>query len=278
MIFAALTLLGLCLGSFVNALVWRLHQQALPASKRIKKVSSEELSIAKGRSVCTHCGHTLRAQDLIPVLSWLSLHGKCRYCKGSISWQYPAVELTTAALFIFSYVAWPEELKGLEMASFGLWLVCLTGLMALLVYDLRWMLLPNRIIFPLYAVAAAFVLVNVGIEQSAQPLLGALGGVVVGGGIFYLLFQVSQGSWIGGGDVKLGFLIGAFLLSPLEAAVMLFIASLLGTLLTVPLLASKKLNRKSRIPFGPFLIVGGIITMLYGVDLLDWYTSLFTGV
>lgn len=278
MIFAALTLLGLCLGSFVNALVWRMHQQALPASKRTKKVSSEELSIAKGRSVCTHCGHTLSASDLIPVLSWVSLRGKCRYCKGSISWQYPAIELTTAALFIFSYVAWPEELKGLEIASFGLWLMCLTGLMALLVYDLRWMLLPNRIIFPLYAVAAAFVLVNTGIEQSVQPILGALGGVVVGGGIFYLLFQVSQGSWIGGGDVKLGFLLGAFLLSPLEAAVMLFIASLLGTLLTVPLLASKKLNRKSRIPFGPFLIVGGIITMLYGVDLLDWYTSLFTGV
>lgn len=278
MIFAALTLLGLCLGSFVNALVWRIHQQALPSSKRTQKVSLKDLSISKGRSVCTHCGHTLQARDLLPVLSWVSLRGKCRYCKGPISWQYPAVELATAGLFIFSYLAWPQELKGLEIASFGLWLVCLTGLVALLVYDIRWMLLPNRIIFPLYAVAAVFVLVNVGIAQSAQPLLGAIGGIAVGGGIFYLLFQVSQGNWIGGGDVKLGFLIGAFLLSPLEAAVMLFIASLLGTLMTVPLLASKKLNRKSRIPFGPFLIIGGIITMLYGVDLLNWYTSLFTGV
>lgn len=228
--------------------------------------------------MCPNCGHTLKVRDLLPVLSWVSLRGRCRYCKASISWQYPLVELATAGLFVFSYIAWPEDLKGLEIASFGLWLVCLTGLMALLVYDLRWMLLPNRIIFPLYAVAAVFVLVNVGIEQSVQPLLGAIGGIAVGGGIFYLLFQISQGSWIGGGDVKLGFLLGAYLLSPLEAAVMLFIASLLGTLLTVPLLASKKLNRKSRIPFGPFLIVGGIFTMLYGVDVLNWYTSLFTGV
>src|SRR5690348_8244818 len=115
MIVLLLGALGLGLGSFVNALVWRLHEQELaeeePKHKRAKgkarQLSAKELSIVSGRSMCPDCHHELAPQDLIPVLSWLWLRGKCRYCSKPISWQYPLVELVTAALFIVSYLSWP---------------------------------------------------------------------------------------------------------------------------------------------------------------------------
>lgn len=274
MIIAVLILLGLCFGSFVNAFVWRLYQQALP--RRKQKAKPEDLSISKGRSMCVNCGHTLKAMDLLPVVSWLSLRGKCRYCHKSISWQYPLVELVTAVLFVGSYIFWPRDVSGLEIAVFGTWLVCLISFMALIVYDIRWMLLPNKIVFPMYSVAALFVLLRVGAEQSYQPILTALFGVLVGGGIFYLLFQISGGTWIGGGDVKLGFLLGALVGGPVGAFLMLFVASLLGTLVALPLLAKSKVSRQARIPFGPFLIVGAIIVQLFDSRIVDSYLA-FTG-
>jgi prepilin signal peptidase PulO-like enzyme (type II secretory pathway) len=273
MIIAVLILLGLCFGSFTNALVWRLHEQSLPKKKR--KASDKDLSISKGRSMCVNCGHTLQAPDLVPVLSWLALRGRCRYCRKTISWQYPLVEAVTAALFVISYVFWPEQLSGWETAGFGLWLVSLTGFMALIIYDLRWMLLPNKIIFPLYGVAAAFVLTQIAGESSLRPLLEAAFGVLVGGGLFYLLFQISDGRWIGGGDVKLGFLLGALLSDPLQAGLMLFVASLTATIVTVPLMLGGRISKKTRIPFGPFLIAAAVVVQLFGKAVTDWYVAHF---
>lgn len=257
----------------MNAFVWRLRQQSLPASKR--KAKPADLSITTGRSMCINCGHTLQAIDLVPVLSWLSLGGKCRYCRKKIAWQYPLVELTTALLFLVSYVFWPYKVEGLEAVSFGLWLVLLVGFMALVIYDLRWMLLPNKIVFPMYAIGVLFVLTRTVAATSLQPLLSSLIGVAVGGGIFYVLFQVSRGTWIGGGDVKLGFLLGGLVGGPIPAALMLFGASLLGTIIAVPLLLMGKARRDTRIPFGPFLIGAAIIVQLWGLDLTDWYVSQF---
>ncbi|MEO8863067.1 MAG: prepilin peptidase, partial [Candidatus Saccharimonadales bacterium] len=142
MIYIVLVVLGLCLGSFVNALVWRLHEQDLLASKAkaVKKQSkgkntqltSQDLSIVKGRSICTHCYHKLAWYDLLPVLSWASLKGKCRYCHKPIGWQYPLVELLTASVFVLSYVFWPNglDVSSLQLALFGFWLVFVTGFMA----------------------------------------------------------------------------------------------------------------------------------------------------
>lgn len=278
MIIVVLVLLGLSFGSFVNALVWRLRQQSLSSEQRergARKAKKAELSISKGRSMCVHCGHTLKAIDLLPVVSWLSLGGKCRYCHRKVSWQYPLVELSTAGLFVSTYLLWPNYVAGWEIVAFGLWLVSLTGFMALIVYDLRWMLLPNRIVFPLYGVAALFVLSRMAAEMSIAPLLSSLIGVLIGGGLFYLLFQVSQGRWIGGGDVKLGFLLGAIVGGPVQAVLVLFGASLLGTLITVPLMLSGRAGRHTRIPFGPFLIAAAIFTQLFGVALTDWYSASF---
>src|SRR4051812_40657220 len=121
--------LGLCLGSFINALIWRLH---------------ENKDWVKGRSQCPNCGHVLAAKDLIPVLSWLALRGRCRYCGRTISKQYPVVELLTGVAFAASYLYWPETLSesGQKLLLIT-WLTSLVGLMALLVYDFKWMLLPN---------------------------------------------------------------------------------------------------------------------------------------
>lgn len=259
MIAVWLILMGLAAGSFVNALVWRLHEP--------------KLSIWKGRSMCPNCHHTLRAKDLVPVLSWLSLKGRCRYCHKPISAQYPLIELLTACLFVLSYLAWPEALNGAEVIRFSAWLMCVTGFVALMIYDLRWMLLPHKLVYPLIGVVIGQWLVVWLIDGLNRSQLSgiALGGLI-GGGFFYLLFQLSAGKWIGGGDVKLGFLLGLIVADGLLAWLMLFVAALLGSLVSVPLLLSGKASRRSRIPFGPFLIAGAVIVVLFGqalVDLMD---------
>ena len=277
MIIAVLVVLGVCLGSFVNALVWRVHEQEREAAKKKPdKKRLRRLSIVKGRSICPHCQHELAAKDLVPVLSWLSLAGKCRYCRESISVQYPILELATAAAFVASYWWWPAAFDGTRQVLFGLWLLLLTGLMALLVYDLRWLLLPNRILYPLSVVAALYALiVVVAADTPAIALLNAAVAVAVGGGIFYVLFQVSKGKWIGGGDVKLGWLLGLIAGTPARALLLLFVASLLGCLVSLPLLATKRLKRSSTIPFGPFLIISAVIVQLAGAIILDWYQHQF---
>lgn len=276
MIIVILAVVGLCLGSFVNALVWRIHEQTRQRGKKADKKYTRRLSIATGKSMCPHCHHELAAKDLVPLLSWTALRGKCRYCSKPISKQYPLVELATALLFIASYIWWPHDIAGAEVAVFGLWLLLLTGLMALLIYDLRWFLLPNRILYPLGVLAAAQALiVIITADNPFTTILNMIGGVALGGGLFYILFQVSKGKWIGGGDVKLGWLLGLIAATPGRSVLFIFLASLLGTLASLPLLRSKRLSRHSLIPFGPFLIVGLIIVQLFGGDILHWYSHTF---
>lgn len=277
MVIVILVVLGLCLGSFANALVWRLHGQATEMDKKKpNKGYLAQLSIAKGRSMCPNCKHPLATRDLIPVLSWLSLKGKCRYCKKAISIQYPIVELVTALLFVISYLWWPVTLSGAQISIFILWLMLVVGFMALIVYDLRWQLLPNRIIYTLGLIAAIQACISIfAANRPAIALLNVILAVIVGGGIFYVLFQVSGGKWIGGGDVKLGWLLGLVAGTPARSLLFIFLAALLGSLFSVPLLLTKRLNRTSKIPFGPFLIVALIVVQLFGASILHWYTQTF---
>lgn len=283
MIIAVLVVVGLCLGSFVNALVWRLHEQAGQSGKKKADKSDKDylkrLSITDGKSMCPHCHHPLAAKDLIPVLSWLMLQGRCRYCHKPISVQYPLVELATAGLFTASYIWWPEAFNMSQSVIFVLWLALLTGLVALIVYDIRWLLLPDRIVYPLGVIAAFQAVVRIiAADRPFVAFLNAVGAVLVGGGIFYLLFQFSKGKWIGGGDVKLGWLLGLIVATPARAVLFIFCGSLLGSLFSVPLLATGRLKRTSLIPFGPFLIIGAIITVLFGGDILHWYRQTFIGI
>lgn len=273
MVVAVLILLGLCFGSFINALVWRLHQQSQP--KETRKAGKKDLSILKGRSMCVHCNHTLYLKDLVPVLSWLSSYGRCRYCRRRIHWQYPVLEITMPVLFVFSYYFWPEPFDASGVLGFGVWLAALVGLIALLVYDIRWMLLPNKIIGPLAALVGLAVIIDAAfLARSEEVFISALAGALVGGGIFYVLFQVSKGKWIGGGDVKLGFLLGLLVGSPVLALLVLFLASLIGTIVSVPLMASKKIAPHARIPFGPFLIIAAVVVQLFGDRIIDWYLQM----
>lgn len=225
--------------------------------------------------MCPHCQHELAAKDLVPVISWLYLRGKCRYCDKSISWQYPAVELSTAALFVFSYLFWPQPFAGWEWLQLGLWLSILTGLIALAVYDIKYMLLPNKLVFPLIYIAILAVMAAALTQNSPEPLKTATIGAAVGGGIFYLLFQLSDGAWIGGGDVKLGFLLGILVGGPGAALLMLFLASLLGTVFALPQIVTKNVGVKAKIPFGPFLIAAAVAAKLFSSDLIGAYTRAF---
>lgn len=295
-IYVILFLLGIMLGSFVNALVWRVREKELQVKKKsLDKAYLKKLSIVHGRSMCPNCKHELALMDLIPLISWLSLRGKCRYCKKPISVQYPLVELFTGALFALSYRFWPNSyvagnatcptphlFSGAAWYSdvyFILWLLFLTGLIALFIYDMKWFLLPNRIVYPLGVIGGLMALISIlGSNDRLGALINTLLAVLIGGGVFYLLYQVSKGKWIGGGDVKLGWVLGLVAGTAGKSLLFIFIASILGTLISVPLLASHKLKRSSNIPFGPLLIIGLVITVFFGSQIISWYQQLFLGI
>lgn len=269
-VIVVLAWLGLAFGSFVNALVWRLHKQL--TSKKVDK----SLSIVNGRSICPHCRHILAWYDLIPVFSWVTLRGRCRYCKKPISKQYPLVELAGAAIFVASYVLWPGDVNSAgEWVLFVTWIAASVGLLALLVYDAFWMILPNRIVYPTVAIAALGRLIYlIGFEEhKGHGFLMWIASVAVASGIFWLLFVVSNGKWIGFGDVRLGLITGTILSSPSKSFLMILLGSVLGTLFIVPGLLSGKKTAASKLPFGPFLIAGCAIALLFGGDILDWYKN-----
>ena len=273
MIIAILVVVGLCFGSFVNALVWRVHEQA---GRKGKQTDRARLSIARGRSMCPDCGHGLAGKDLVPVLSWLALRGKCRYCGKPVSFQYPLVELLTAGLFAALYIWWPVPFTTAQTVVFVLWLALATGFMALIVYDLRWMLLPDRIMHPMAVLAGVVAVISIATAPNpAMALLNTVLAVAVGGGIFYVLFQVSKGKWIGGGDVKLGWMLGLLVATPARSVLLIFLAALLGSLVSVPLLLARRMKRASVVPFGPFLIAAAIIVHLFGHTMLSWYQKTF---
>ncbi len=261
MIVLLLILLGLIFGSFINALVWRLHEGRNWVSER---------------SECLSCHHALAPQDLVPVVSWLLLKGKCRYCHKPIP-DSPLVELTVPVLFVASYAWWPTTFHGQGLFNFVIWLVMLVGFTALAVYDIKWFLLPDVIVWPLICLAVVqvvggWLLFDHAWTQLAQPAAG----VVAISGTFYLLYVVSKGEWIGFGDVKLGVALGLLAGSPLHAFLLLLTASLTGTLIALPMVVRGKANRKSHLPFGPLLIFGSVVVALFGSSIVDWYTRLLS--
>lgn len=276
--FIIVLFLGLAWGSFINALVWRLREkdQLLHSKKKPSRKKLDELSILKGRSMCPNCHTELKTSDLIPIFSWLMLRGKCRYCGQPISVQYPLVEALTTALFVMSYIFWPFGLGSvMSYFIFGLWLAELVILVALAIYDIKWMELPDKLVLSLGSLAVVqAVLIVVSSNSRVGSLINHLAAVVIGGGIFWVIYQISKGNWIGGGDVKLGFVLGLIVGQAGASLLMLFLAALAGSLVSIPYLVSKKLGRTSQIPFGPFLCLACAVTVLFGQNIIDWYSSL----
>ena len=260
-IVVALMLLGLCFGSFANATVWRIHKKK---------------DIVNDRSECEQCHHKLAWYDLMPLASWLLLKGKCRYCQKPIRAELPLTELVVALLFVASYLTWPYALDSFgAFMLLALWLVSLVLLTVLFIYDLKWLILPDRIVFPLIAVGALMAITRMALAIDVVGVfLGCLYGVLILSGLYLTLFIVSKGKWVGFGDVKLGVFLGLGLGSWELALLCLFLANFLGCLFVVPGMLLGKLQRTSRVPFGPFLIGGFLITALFGRRIIDWYFTL----
>lgn len=282
-VYLALVLVGACLGSFAGAMVWRIRARQLQYDKdnkepydhseyrRLKKLNGK--SLLKDRSQCLTCGYELKWYDLIPVLSWALLRGKCRSCRRPIGKFELLIELGVIAYFVLSYAFWPGGIEtGLEVTHFILWLAAGVAMAILFVYDLKWYLLPDSIVIILGAIGLGIVGVSAAETQDvAGTVLSALGGVAVLGGLYAALFAISRGRWVGFGDVKLGAVLTLLLVDWQLAAVALFMANLIGCLIVIPLLLSKKISRNTRVPFGPMLISGAVITWFVGWGILDWY-------
>jgi len=241
-------LLGAVIGSFLNVVIVRLPR-------------NESLVMPPSR--CPACGTELHWFDNIPVLSFLALRGRCRECGAPISWRYPIVETGTAALFTLA--AW----RSTSLADLVIAWLFLAALVAVTVIDLEHQIILDRITLP--GIAVGFVTSFLGTRVS---WLDSLLGILAGGGILFAVIVVSSGG-MGGGDMKLGAMMGAFLGYKL-ALLALFLAVILGGAVALALLSTGIRRRKDPIPFGPFLAVASAVAMLWGEACVAWYVRMFS--
>lgn len=282
-----LVFLGLVFGSFAGATVWRLRARQLvrdklegePYDKQEYKrlVPLTKSTFSDDRSRCLHCGHTLAWYDLVPLLSWLSVRGTCRYCKKPIGWFEPLMELGLAVFFVTSYLLWPSPLTTmLEILPFCLWLLAGVPLLILFAYDVKWYLLPDLVMFPLIGLSGIIAAIQIASAPDAiAALLSLVGAVVILSGLYFVLWLVSKGEWIGFGDVKLGLVLALLLGDWQLAFIALFAANLIGCLVVLPGMIRGSIGRTTRVPFGPLLILGCVIAMLFGKIILDFYIQAF---
>ncbi len=265
---------GLAIGSFLNAYIYRLHA---------------EQSVMKGRSFCPWCKKTLRAKDLLPIVSFILLKAKCRFCKMKISWQYPLVEAGTAFLFVLGYLhfignPFIETLKFANFVAFVSYMCVVAIFIVIFVYDLKYYLILDKVTVPAFFILLLFDVLSVVVQQdagsglmrgSAVPLVLYLAAGLIGGGFFALQFLISRGKWVGGGDIRLGVLMGMALgLKHLFLA--LFLAYVGGSVISLSLIIWKKKKLNSQIPFAVFLVPATLAVLLYGGAIEAWYISIFS--
>ncbi|HXG56135.1 MAG TPA: prepilin peptidase [Vicinamibacterales bacterium] len=242
-------LLGLAIGSFLNVVIHRLPR--------------EESLVSPG-SRCPDCGYALRWFDNVPVLSYALLGGRCRGCRAAISIRYPLVELITAAVFLWHYVVfgWTPLL--------AVRLLLAASLVTLFAIDLEHHLLPDAVTLPgIVAGLLASVFLPPG-------LVAALLGALLGGGILWLIgeayFRYSGEEGMGGGDVKMLAMVGAFLGWKL-VLLTLVLSSVAGSLLGLGLILARRGGMKQALPFGTFLALGALAASLYGDQVVTWYAG-----
>jgi len=245
--------LGTIFGSFANAMAWRLHTGATVG----------------GRSKCVKCKTTLGPQDLIPILSWAVLRGRCRSCQGRISWHYPAAEL--AGGFLFACTLWRFEsifetplLLLFEVLFLVLILVCVC-------MDLRWKELPLELmVFGL----GAMLIVQLAVRGvSVTELIAALFVCAV---FFGSQWMLSSGRWIGSGDIFFSMFLAARLGSWELTLTGIYLTYVVGGVVAVPLLLMKRMKRGSNIPFAPFLLFGFLGALWFGEGILNAVRGIFS--
>ncbi|MDR3068191.1 MAG: prepilin peptidase [Cellulomonas sp.] len=254
LLFVLVGLLGLAVGSFLNVVVWRVPQGK---------------SVVSPPSACPSCGHAIRARDNVPVLSWVLLRGRCRDCSAPISVRYPLVEVGTAAAFVLVTLkfglTWPL-LAYLYLAAVGI---------ALALIDLDCQRLPDALVLPSYPVVA-LLLVLASLDPGGTADWGALVRGAIGGAalfVFYFLLWFFGG--MGFGDVKLAGVLGLATawLGWGAFAVGAFAAFLVGGLVSAGLVVARRAGRKSKVPFGPSMIVGAAIGVAWGQPVWSAYTQ-----
>lgn len=248
---AIVTLVGLAIGSFLNVVIHRLPRRE---------------SVVSPGSRCPSCGYALGAADNLPVLSWVLLGGRCRKCRSRISVRYPVVELVTAAVFVAHYYVfgWTPLL--------AVRLVFASSLVALFAIDLEHHLLPDAITLPgIVAGLLASLFLPPGIRD-------ALIGMLAGGGVLWLIgeayYRYAGEEGMGGGDVKMLAMIGAFLGWQLVIVTLVF-SSIAGAVIGLAVIAIRRGGMKYALPYGTFLSVAALVASLYGERIVRWYTGLY---
>lgn len=245
--------IGACLGSFILAMVMRMH-------------NSEKLVLDRSR--CDSCKNKLRGIDLIPLLSFIFLKGRCSSCKQSLGWLYFFVEIISGLLFAHLYV----YLISASLFSFENILFYGLVLMASIfffLYDYLYFLVPDKIILPLIGI---FFGINVFLINSFTFYEGILA-CLVGAGFFLIQFILTKGKAIGGGDIRFGALMGVILGYP-AVLIGLFISYILASIISIYLLIFKGASGKTRLPLVTFLSIGLYVVLLYYTDIKNLYLSL----
>ena len=246
-----LTLWGLCIGSFLNVCIHRLPLKQ---------------SVVHPGSRCPACGYALTWRDNIPLVSYALLGGRCRSCRVPISLRYPFVEAITAAIFL-----WHAMVFGVTpLLAVRLAFAC--ALLVLFAIDLDHQILPDRITLPGIVIGFACSL-----ALPPGPLMSALG-ILAGGGILWAIaegwYRLRKVDAMGFGDVKMLAMVGAFL--GLRLVLLTFVmATMIGGVVGVVLIASRRANMATAVPFGTMLAVAALVASLYGEPLLAWYLSRF---
>ena len=269
-----LTLTGLIVGSFLNVVIhrlpimmnreWRQQSEAILHPDR-EVATLPAYNLVRPRSACPSCGHKIRAWENIPVISYLLLRGRCSGCKTPISWRYPAIEILSAIITLVIGLT-----HGLTLTTLAF---CLLGwsLLALTMIDYDTQLLPDDITLPLLwagLIVNSFALV-VPLEQA---LWGAVAGYLSLWSVYWLFKLVTGKEGMGYGDFKLLAALGAWL-GWMKLPLIILLSSLIGTIVALTLIISKRQERSQPIPFGPYLAIAGFVALLWGNGLIDLYLS-----
>jgi leader peptidase (prepilin peptidase) / N-methyltransferase len=252
---ALAAILGLIFGSFATVVAYRLPKDE---------------SFASGRSKCPRCDRQIRAVENIPVLSYIVLRGRCPGCKQAISLSYPLIETATSLLFALAAWKFGMTADAVVFAAFFWVLVVLT------VIDLEYKLLPNKIVYPALVAVWVALTATALVRGDTQRLADAAVGALVFGGFFFVVAFIYPAG-MGGGDVKLAFVLGTMLGYAEGVAIVLlgmFLAFLIGALVGVAVMMSAGGSRKSQVPFGPFLALGTVIAIFAGPPIADAYLGL----